>query len=89
MQILPYSIETTHDLLTSRAGLTSIAHVMQALDLELSDPAYQLCRRSLVSKRLLWERLRVLICYFIFDSWNGLLLKLMSGRGDIPFLEKN
>jgi len=34
MQILPYSIETTHDLLTSRAGLTSIAHVMQALDLE-------------------------------------------------------
>lgn len=34
MQILPYSIETTNDLLTSRAGLTSIAHVMQAIELE-------------------------------------------------------
>ena len=34
MKILPYSIETTNDLLTSRAGLTSIAHVMQAVKLE-------------------------------------------------------
>lgn len=34
MQILPYSIETTNNLLTSRAGLTTIAHVMQAIELE-------------------------------------------------------
>ncbi|PID42550.1 MAG: hypothetical protein CSB48_10075 [Proteobacteria bacterium] len=34
MKILPYSIETAKDLLTSRAGLTSIAQVMQAIELE-------------------------------------------------------
>jgi len=56
---------------------------------ELSDPAYQLCRRSLVSKKDLWERFRVLIQYFIFDSWHDLMLKLMSNRGGIPFLSKN
>ncbi|VAX23616.1 hypothetical protein MNBD_IGNAVI01-3169 [hydrothermal vent metagenome] len=56
---------------------------------ELSDPAYQLCRRSLVSKKDLWGRLRVLIQYFIFDSWNDLMLKLMVNRGGIPFLSKN
>lgn len=56
---------------------------------ELSDPAYQLCRRSLGSKTHLWETFRVLIRYFMFDSWNDLMLKLMSGRGGIPFLSKN
>lgn len=55
---------------------------------ELSDPAYQLCRRSLGSKRLLWETFRVLIRYFVFDTWNKAMLKVMSGRGGIPFLEK-
>ena len=55
---------------------------------ELTDPAYQLCRRSLVSKRMLWETFRVLIRYFIFDSWNALMLKLMSGRGGIPCLSE-
>ena len=55
---------------------------------ELSDPAYQLCRRSYGSKRLLWETFRVLIRYFVFDSWNQTMLKVMSGRGGIPFLEK-
>lgn len=56
---------------------------------ELTDPAYQLCRRSLGSKHLLWETFRVLIRYFIFETWNDVMLKLMSGRGGIPFLEKN
>ena len=56
---------------------------------ELTDLAYQLCRRSYVSKKHLWETCRVLISYFIIDSWNELLIKLMSGRGGIPFLEKN
>jgi len=55
---------------------------------ELTDPAYQLCRRSLGSKRLLWETFRVLIRYFIFATWNDVMLKLMSGRGGIPLLEK-
>jgi hypothetical protein len=55
---------------------------------ELTDPAYQLCRRSLGSKRLLWETFRVLIRYFIFGTWNDLMIKLMSGRGGIPFLSK-
>ena len=55
---------------------------------ELTDPAYQLCRRSLGSKRLLWETFRVLIRYFVFDTWNETMLKVMSGRGGIPLLEK-
>ena len=55
---------------------------------ELTDPAYQLCRRSAGSKRFLWETFRVLIRYFIFDTWNDVMLKFMSGRGGIPFLEK-
>ena len=55
---------------------------------ELTDPAYQLCRRSLGSKRLLWETFRVLIRYFVFETWNQTMLKVMSGRGGIPFLEK-
>ena len=55
---------------------------------ELTDPAYQLCRRSLATKRLLWETFRVLIRYFIFETWNDLMLKLMSGRGGIPALSK-
>jgi hypothetical protein len=54
---------------------------------ELTDPAYQLCRRSLGTKRLLWETFRVLIRYFIFATWNDLMVKLMSGRGGIPFLQ--
>mgnify|MGYP003637869582 FL=1 len=78
-------------------GKKNLSHNMYLLTLlafffhqifELSDPAYQLCRRSLVSKRLLWETFRVLIRYFIFESWNDLMLKLMSGRGGIPFLSK-
>jgi Transposase DDE domain len=56
---------------------------------ELTDPAYQLCRQAMGSKRMLWETFRVLIRYFIFDTWNDVMLKLMSGRGGIPCLEKN
>ena len=55
---------------------------------ELTDPAYQLCRRSMGTKIHLWETFRVLIRYFIFPSWNDLMLKLMSGRGGIPFLSE-
>jgi hypothetical protein len=36
----------------------------------------------------LWETFRVLIRYFIFETWNDVMLKLMSGRGGIPFLSK-
>lgn len=32
MRILPYDIETTSDLLTSRAGLSSVAQLMESLD---------------------------------------------------------
>ena len=80
-----------------RHGKQHLSHNMYLLTMlaffyhqifELTDPAYQLCRRSLGSKRLLWETFRVLIRYFIFDNWNDLMLKLMSGRGGIPFLSK-
>ena len=33
MTILPYKLDTTNDLLTSRAGLLSIAHLMDSLSL--------------------------------------------------------
>jgi len=56
---------------------------------ELSDPAYRLCRQKYVSKRHLWETLRVLVQYFIFESWNDVMLKLMEGKGGIPCLKKN
>ncbi len=55
---------------------------------ELSDPAYQQCRNSTCSKRFIWETFRILIRFFIFDSWNDVMLKLMKGRGGIPALEK-
>ena len=55
---------------------------------ELSDAAYQRCRQTYGSKRHLWETFRVLICFFIFEDWNELLAKLMSGRGGMPFFEK-
>jgi len=80
-------------------GKQNLSHNMYLLTLlafffhqifELSDPAYQLCRRSLVSKKSLWERFRGLVMYFVFDSWNDLMLRLMKKRGiDIPSLSKN
>jgi hypothetical protein len=54
---------------------------------ELTDPAYQLCRRSLGTNRLLWETFLALIRYFIFATWNDLMVKLMSGHGGIAFLQ--
>lgn len=67
--------------------LTMIAFLFHQV-FELTDPAYQHCRQSLGSKRQLWQRLKVLMEYFIFESWNDLLIKLMSGRGGIPSLSK-
>ena len=55
---------------------------------ELSDPAYQLCRKTFVSKTMLWNEFRVVIRYFIFDSWDDVMLKLMAGLCGIPFLSK-
>ena len=77
-------------------GQQHLSHTMYVLTLlafffhqifELCDPAYQLCRRSLGSKRHLWETFRVLIRYFIFDTWDDVMLKVMSGRGGIPFFQ--
>ena len=56
---------------------------------ELTDPAYQRCRSTTCSKRFLWETFRTLIRFFIFDSWNDVMLKLMKDRGGIPVLEKS
>ena len=79
-------------------GKQNLSHNMYLLTLlafffhqifELSDPAYQVCRRTYVSKTHLWETFRVLIRYFIFESWNDLMLKLMEGLGGLPSLLKN
>ena len=49
----------------NRYLLTMLAFFYHQI-VELTDPAYQACRRSLGTKRLLWETFRVLICDFIF-----------------------
>jgi len=36
---------------------------------ELTDGAYQACRKKLVSKRYMWEKFRNIISFFIMDSW--------------------
>jgi hypothetical protein len=56
---------------------------------ELSDPAYQLCRKSYVNKMVLWETFRALIIYFIFDTWNDAFSKLLEGRANAKVHQKN
>ena len=36
---------------------------------ELTDGAYQACRKKLGSKRYMWEKFRSIISFFIMDSW--------------------
>jgi len=45
---------------------------------ELTDPAYQHCRRVLVSKRHLWEVFRNCIRFFVMDSWEAVMLEIMG-----------
>jgi len=47
---------------------------------ELTDPDYQLCRHELVSKRHLWEVFRNCIRFFILNSWDEVMLKLMDEK---------
>ena len=56
---------------------------------ELTDPAYQACRRALVSKIELWQTFRSLIRFFLFDTWYQLMEKLMSGyKGGMAAFQK-
>ena len=57
---------------------------------ELTDPAYQACRRALVSKIELWQNFRLLIRFFLFDNWYQLMEKLMSGyKGGMAAFQKS
>ena len=57
---------------------------------ELTDPAYQQCRSAMRTKRFLWESFRGLIRYFIFSSWDEVMIRLMSNRGEASaLLEKS
>jgi len=78
-------------------GKKNLSHTMYLLTLlafffhqifELSDPAYQLCRKSYVNKLALWETFRTLIIYFIFDSWNDAFNKLLEGRANAKVYQK-
>ena len=40
---------------------------------ELTDGAYQACRKKLVSKRYMWEVFRGKMRDFIFESWEQLM----------------
>lgn len=79
-------------------GKYNLSHNMYLLTLlafffhqifELSDPAYQLCREKYVSKRCLWGTLRHLLQFFIFDSWNDVMLKSMHDREEMRLLLKD
>ena len=79
-------------------GKKNLSHNMYLLTLlafffhqifELSDPDYQLCRKSYVNKMALWETFRTLIIYFIFDSWNDAFSKLLEGRANAKVHQKN
>jgi len=50
---------------------------------ELTDGAYQACRKKYGSKRFLWEQLRSVINFFIFKSWETLLNYLLSPKEEI------
>jgi len=78
-------------------GKYNLSHNMYLLTLlafffhqifELSDPAYQLCREKYVAKRHLWETFRHLLQFFIFESWNDVMIKAMHGREDIILILK-
>ena len=80
-------------------GKKNLSHNMYLLTLlafffhqifELSDPDYQLCRKSYVNKIALWETFRTLIIYYIFESWDDALSKLQYGRSNAAkALQKN
>ncbi len=52
--------------------LTLLAFTFHQI-LELTDRLFQGCRSKCGSKRCLWEKLRVAIEYFVFESWEILL----------------
>lgn len=56
---------------------------------ELSDPKYQLCRKSYVNKMVLWETFRSLIIYFVFDSWEDAFLSSWQGEQMRRCIKKN
>jgi hypothetical protein len=49
---------------------------------ELSDPAYQLCRRIFVAKTSLWEEFRALIRHFIHTDWDQLMVQMLGEHMD-------
>ncbi len=40
---------------------------------ELTDGAYQACRKKFGSKKLMWEKFRGVITFFVMDSWEHLM----------------
>jgi len=56
---------------------------------ELTDGIYQACRKKSGSKRYLWERLRNVIEFFIFNSWETLLKYLLEPKEEIKIGFKN
>jgi hypothetical protein len=57
--------------------------------LELTDKAYQACRKKLGSKRNLWEKLRDAIHFFIFESWEKMLNFLLMSTDERNEFIKN
>jgi hypothetical protein len=47
---------------------------------ELSDPAYQLCRRIFVANTSLREEFRALVRHFIHTGWEQLMVKMLGER---------
>jgi hypothetical protein len=45
---------------------------------ELTDPLYMAVRKKCGSKQAMWERLRSVLTVLIFDSWEGLLQRVLT-----------
>jgi hypothetical protein len=45
---------------------------------ELTDPLYRAVRKKCGSKQAMWERLRSVLTVLIFDSWEGLLQRILT-----------
>ena len=56
---------------------------------ELCDPDHQMIRSVYVTKKGLWQTVRVLLNYFIFNSWSNAIGRLLEGRDEAIARIKN
>jgi len=63
--------------------LTLIAFTFHQI-FELTDIAFQACRKRFGSKRCLWENARITLRFFVFDCWEHFLEFLLNAEDYLP-----